>query len=128
MVLYHKNKTKKPSGGKVNKWRDKRKREMGRNPAMTKVSEDDVLVRSVRGRSNIKKRRALRVNIANVLDRKTNKVTKSKIKKVIENTASRHFARMSIITKGAVIETAAGKAKVTNRPGQEGTINAVLLE
>ena len=53
---------------------------------------------------------------------------KAKLKKVIENKASRHFARMGIITKGAIIETDKGKAKVTNRPGQDGVINAVLVK
>ena len=36
--------------------------------------------------------------------------------------------RRNILTKGAIIETDAGKAKITNRPGQEGTVNAVLVE
>jgi small subunit ribosomal protein S8e len=35
--------------------------------------------------------------------------------------------RRNIITKGAVIKTELGDAKVTNRPGQDGLINAVLL-
>ncbi|MEM2426420.1 MAG: hypothetical protein QXE83_05420 [Archaeoglobaceae archaeon] len=32
------------------------------------------------------------------------------------------------MTKGAIIQTEIGKAKVTNRPSQEGIINAVLIE
>jgi small subunit ribosomal protein S8e len=35
---------------------------------------------------------------------------------------------MAVITKGAVLDTDAGKARVTNRPGQEGMIHAVLIE
>lgn len=127
MVKWNKHVVKKASGGKLRRSRDKRKREMGRAPAMTTVSEDNK-VGVVRGRSGKIKNRALKMGVVNVLDPKTNKVTKAKIKKVIENAASRHFARMSVITKGAIIETDAGKAKVTNRPGQEGTINAVLIE
>ena len=53
---------------------------------------------------------------------------KAKIISVAENKASRHFLRRNIITKGAVIETELGKAKVTSRPGQHGVINAVLEE
>jgi small subunit ribosomal protein S8e len=34
---------------------------------------------------------------------------------------------MGVMTKGAVIETSAGRAKITNSPGQEGHINAVLI-
>jgi small subunit ribosomal protein S8e len=35
--------------------------------------------------------------------------------------------RRAIITKGAIIETSKGNARVTSRPGQCGIINAVLL-
>ncbi|MDO5821049.1 MAG: 30S ribosomal protein S8e, partial [Methanobrevibacter sp.] len=33
----------------------------------------------------------------------------------------------NIITKGAIVETEIGNAKVTSRPGQDGIINGVLL-
>ena len=46
---------------------------------------------------------------------------------VIENTANPNYVRQNIITKGSVIETEKGKAKVTSRPGQHGVVNAVLL-
>jgi small subunit ribosomal protein S8e len=46
---------------------------------------------------------------------------------IAENPSNRNFARRSIMTKGTVIETSAGKARITNRPGQEGAINAVLI-
>jgi ribosomal protein S8E len=52
----------------------------------------------------------------------------SAIETVVENTASGHYVRRNIITKGAVIKTAAGNARVTSRPGQDGVINAVLIE
>ena len=32
------------------------------------------------------------------------------------------------MTKGTIIETEKGKAKITSRPGQEGSINAVLVK
>jgi small subunit ribosomal protein S8e len=32
------------------------------------------------------------------------------------------------VTKGAVIETGEGRARVTSRPGQTGQVNAVLVE
>jgi small subunit ribosomal protein S8e len=45
----------------------------------------------------------------------------------VENQANIHYVRRNIINKGAIIETNLGKARVTSRPGQTGTINAVLL-
>jgi small subunit ribosomal protein S8e len=62
------------------------------------------------------------------MDPATNRVIKSKIKTVKENPANPHYVRMNIITKGAVIETDAGLARVTSRPGQHGVVNAVLIK
>jgi len=68
----------------------------------------------------------LSADVANVFDGK--KYHKSKIKEVVKNKANRHFVRRNILTKGAVIETELGKAKITSRPGQEGMVNAVLVK
>jgi small subunit ribosomal protein S8e len=56
------------------------------------------------------------------------KAKKVKILNVLESPDNRHYARENIITKGAIISTELGKAKVTSRPGQNGSVNAVLLE
>jgi small subunit ribosomal protein S8e len=53
---------------------------------------------------------------------------KSKIKLVKENPANRNFARMNVITKGAIIETEDGMARVTSRPSRDGTVNAILIK
>jgi small subunit ribosomal protein S8e len=45
----------------------------------------------------------------------------------IENNADVDLARRNILTKGAIIVTEQGKAKITSRPGQAGTVNGVLL-
>ena len=66
-------------------------------------------------------------DVAYVIDPKTNKTTKAEIVSVVENTANVHYVRRNIMNKGAIIETKLGKARVTSRPGQSGTINAVLL-
>ena len=60
-----------------------------------------------------------------IVDGKTQKTT---IKTVVENKADKDFVRRNIITKGAIIETELGKAVVTSRPGQHGTVNAKLLK
>lgn len=53
---------------------------------------------------------------------------KAKITNVADNPSNRHYARENIITKGALIETELGRARVTSRPGQAGVVNAVLLK
>jgi len=57
-----------------------------------------------------------------------NETKRAKILSVIENKANPNLVRQNIITKGCIIETEIGKARVTSRPGQHGIINAVLIE
>ena len=126
MVIWHNKKGRKISCGLYHKSRDKRKSELGRASALTKVDEKDS-VKTIKCRGNTEKIRALRLSTANVFDPVSKKFQKAKIKSVVENQSSRHYARMKVMTKGAIIDTSAGKAKITNRPGQEGVINAVKL-
>jgi small subunit ribosomal protein S8e len=65
--------------------------------------------------------------IAFIVDPKTGKTTQTEILTVIDNAANLNYIRRNIINKGAIIETKMGKARITSRPGQCGTINAVLL-
>ena len=92
---------------------------------MTRIGTQKI--KAVTTKANTKKMKVLVAQFANVLDPKTKKFVKSAIKTVDECQANRHFVRRNIIVKGAVILTDAGKAKVTSRPGQDGTVNAVLI-
>jgi len=116
----------KVSGGVKQLHRKKRLYDKGSRPIMTKIGERKSRVDRVRsGRDKI---RLLRANIANVYDPKNKIFKKATIKNVAESPANRHHARANIMTKGSVIETELGKARITSKPGQEGTINATLLE
>ena len=64
----------------------------------------------------------------NVVDKKTNTVKKVKILTVKSNPADPNYVQRNIMNKGATITTEIGDAVVTSRPGQDGAINAVLLE
>ena len=55
------------------------------------------------------------------------KTAQAKILDVIENPANPHYVRQNIVTRSAIIETDAGRARVTSRPGQHGVISAVLI-
>jgi len=105
--------------------RGKRKFEIGREQHLTTI--DKPRLKIVRTRGNNRKTRVKTTNIAYVIDPKTNKTTKTEIISVVENQANIHYVRRNIINKGAIIETKIGKAKVTSRPGQDGTVNAVLI-
>lgn len=63
-----------------------------------------------------------------VTDKATGKSAKTKLLRVIRNPANVDYQRRGVITKGAIVETEIGQARVTSRPGQDGVINAVLVE
>lgn len=117
----------KPSGGKYKRAAKKRRREMGREPTETFLAEE-VRMKIIRTRGGNRKVRLLRTNYANVMDPKKGICKKVAILNVVENEANKHYIRRNIITKGSIIETELGKAKVTSRPGQDGVVNAVLIE
>ena len=115
---------KKTTGGAIKKHGKKNRLQRGRDYLPTRIAEPKIKQKRVLGGNT--KRIALSINIANVsVDGKHQKV---KILSVAENSADSQFVRRNIITKGAVIQTELGKARVTSRPGQEGTVNAVLIE
>jgi len=116
----------KPTGGRYTSTLSKRKYMIGRSPSMTKLSKANT-TRTIRVMGAGTKRRMLAAKSANLLDPKTKKCVTAAITTVTENPANRHFVRRNVITKGTIIMTEKGKARVTNRPGQEGFINAVLL-
>ena len=49
------------------------------------------------------------------------------IENVVSNAANLNYVRRNVITKGAIIDTSEGRARVTSRPGQTGQVNAVLV-
>ena len=75
-----------------------------------------------------KKRILLNTDIANISDPSTKKTQKSEIKNVLETPQNKFLARQNRLMKGVIIETSLGKARVTNRPSREGSVNAVLVE
>ena len=113
------------TGARYIAFRKFRKSEMGRTPALTHIGATKSRV--VRVRAGDVKVKVMRAEFANVLDQKSKKFAKAKIVSVIDNPASRNFTRRNIITKGTIIDTEKGKAKVTSRPGQDGMVNAVLI-
>ncbi len=126
MSYYQGNDLKKPSGGKKRRHRKKRKYELGRPPTETRASDSDVrkIVRTRGGNVKVKIRTAA---YANIILPGENKAVKAKILGVVESPANPEYARRGIITKGTLIKTEIGVARVTSRPGQDGVVNAVLV-
>ncbi len=125
MALWQGNSRRSRTGRRIRNAQGKRKFEIGREMHLTTIGEPKT--KDVRTKGNNKKTRALTANVVYVVDQKTNKTTKTDITSVVENQANIHYIRRNIINKGAIIDTKLGKAKITSRPGQSGTINAILL-
>ncbi len=126
MKQYHKPHTKKVgsgTGGKREKSRDKKLAHMGGSFSATKVSDKDVRAKKRKrgGKTRVKVKKAAIVNVVTKEGAK-----KAKVIRVIES-HNPEYVRMNIITKGAVLETDLGKVKVTNRVGQDGIVNGVLI-
>jgi small subunit ribosomal protein S8e len=126
MPLYQGNDLRKITGGKKRRNRKPRKREIGSFPTNTTLSseEERVMARVYGGNRKIRVKKALYVNIQNP-DGTSKKV---KILRILETPMNPDYVRRGIIVKGAIIETEAGRAIVTSRPGQDGVINAVLTK
>jgi small subunit ribosomal protein S8e len=104
----------------------KRKFERGSFPTETTLGETRKKIDRRRG-GNIKIR-LLSASHANVSNPSTGKTEETEILRVIRNPANVDYNRRGVITKGTIIETPLGTARVTSRPGQDGQINAVLLQ
>ena len=116
--------TRKRTGGRLRPIRNRKKYQLGRLPTETQVGEPRF--RTVDTRGNTTKTRALATDVANV--NKGGETVEATIEDVVENDANPNYVRRNIITKGALIETDAGTARVTSRPGQTGQVNAVAVD
>ena len=112
------------TGGRLKHASKKKRHELGREPAETTVGEPKLQVIDARGSED--KLRALSTNVAQLAD--GGETTEVEIEDVVENPANVNYVRRNIITKGAVIRTTEGEARVTSRPGQTGQVSAVALD
>jgi len=129
MALWQGSSKRLPTGGRRRLARKKRKFEIAREQqyAFVDITRKDNDLKYYRTKGHNQKVRILRAYIANVTDPKTGKTTRSKILTVKEAPSNPHFVTRNIVTRGAVVQTDLGLAKVMSRPGQDGVVNAVLI-
>ncbi|MFB5607864.1 MAG: 30S ribosomal protein S8e [Candidatus Nitrosomaritimum yanchengensis] len=117
--------TSKITGGRRHPLRIRRKYETDRFPNEPINGAQITVTRNVRGKNT---KTALKsIDFVNLSTGEA-KVKKTKILKVLENSTNNDYQRRGIITKGAILETQEGKCRVVSRPGQSGTVNAVLIK
>ncbi|MBN2042478.1 MAG: 30S ribosomal protein S8e [Candidatus Aenigmarchaeota archaeon] len=126
MTKWHRKSTRSLTGARVRKNRKKKKFEMGNVFLETKIGKRNVKVQKTIGGN--RKLKVLSVEKINVADPKKKTIKRVKVLSVEKNTANPHYVRRNVITKGAIVKTELGSARITSKPGQHGIVNAVLVE
>jgi small subunit ribosomal protein S8e len=117
---------KKKTGGRKWAYRAKRLHEMGTHPVETMLGETERKIES--GRSGFEKTKLVSTNYVNVSDPSTGLTERLEVLDVVSNPANVDYNRRGVITKGVIIRTEKGLAKIVSRPGQHGVLNAVVHE
>lgn len=115
----------KKSGGRFRPHAKRKKRNLAGEFAATRLDDLETSHKDSRGTTDKIALQAVdTVNVAT----DDGEVVAADIEAVLENDANPDFVRRDIITKGAVLDTSEGTVRVTSRPGQNGTLNAVMVE
>ena len=125
MTQDHGRSTRTKSGSRNGRYRKPRKHEMGSSFSAPETG-DEFRTEDKRTRGGDKKnfvRTSDRLNLA--VDGEVKNVD---IQAVEDNPANSEFVRRSLLTKGTIVRTPEGEARITSRPGQDGNINAVLVD
>jgi small subunit ribosomal protein S8e len=124
MAVRHDRSDTKKSGGKTRSYRKIKKYDLGSEFSSPELGDQRIENRDSRG--NVTKNVVRRENQMNLsVDGEVESV---EIEAVVDNPANDNYVRRSLLTKGTIVETSEGKARVSSRPGQEGVVNGVLVE
>ena len=116
--------TSKITGGRRHTLRTRRKYEIDRFPNEALIGDQITITRKVRGK-NVKTSIKTIDSVNLAIDSKVKRV---KIIRVLENATNNDYQRRGVVSKGALLETEEGKCRVVSRPGQHGTVNAILVK
>ncbi len=124
MAIWHKRSETKKTGGKSRTYRKSRKYDLGSK--FTEPTTGEQRIKNKRSRGGDQKSFVKQENEVNLSV--NGEVERTEIEAVLENPANNNFVRRSLLTKGTIIRTPEGKAEITSRPGQNGVVNAKLVE
>lgn len=125
MAIWHSRSNRTNTGARIKKFRSMKKYEMGRTPTETLMGETKRRIIDSKGKA--KKSPAYRVQYVNVTDPSKKVTFRAEIQDVEMNPANMDYQRRKVITRGTIIKTSKGRARITSRPGQDGIMNAVLI-
>ncbi|MBT7705835.1 30S ribosomal protein S8e [archaeon] len=115
---------KKTTGGRYPNPKKRNKDDRNRQTRIVKIGERKTKILRTKGGNT--KLISHNLDKANIVNNKKSKVVT--IKNVLKTPSNAFLARQNILVKGAIIETELGKAKITNRPSQDGQVQAVLVK
>lgn len=124
MAIWHKRSETKKTGGKTRSYRKSRKYDLGSKFTEPTTGEQRIKKKRSRGgneKSYVKQENELNLSV-------DGDVKRTEIEDVLENPANPNLVRRSLLTKGTIVKTPEGKARITSRPGQTGVVNAKLVE
>ena len=113
------------TGKKYKRFHKKRKMELERAPIETEIGQEKKKNQRIMGGN--RKLKLFSTSYINITDPNNNKTSKVRIVRFDSNQATKDWNRRHILTRGTIVETELGKAKVTSRPGQDGVLNGVLV-
>ncbi|KAJ8534423.1 hypothetical protein K7X08_016151 [Anisodus acutangulus] len=99
------------TGGKKKAWRKKRKYEMGRQPANTKLAPNAKTVRRIRVRGGNVKWRALRLDTGNYSWGSEAVTRKTRLLDVVYNASNNELVRTQTLVKSAIVQVDAAPFK-----------------
>ena len=114
------------TGKKYKHFNKKRKRDLERPSIHTVMGEEKKKIYRVMGGNT--KLKLFATEYINLTDPSNNKTSKAKIVRFESNAASKDLNRRHVLTRGTIVDTEQGKARITSRPGQHGVINGVLIQ
>ena len=129
MAQWHGISRRKPSGARLkhpNRYRGKRRTEISSEKQFAFIDENRQ-TKVYRKRSGNITVRVLKENMINVSD-SSGKTQRVEMTNVVENGADPNYVRRNILTKGAIVETELGRARITSRPGMDGIISGVVID
>ena len=124
MAVRHDRSDTKKSGGKTRSYRKSKKYDLGSE--FSSPSLGDTRTENKDARGNTEKTVLRTDNKANLAV--NGEVKTVDIESVEDNPANANYVRRSLLTKGTIIQTSEGKARITSRPGQDGVVNATPVE
>ena len=126
MSIHQGRSKRKPSGGRYKSTEPKRIHRLGNNPANTVIGDEKIKQRRTRGGDT--KEVTLQTETVNLHIPDDNEHVEAELHDVVDSPSNQNYVRRNILTKGCIVETSEGRARITSRPGQSGVINAVAVD